>query len=329
MTTTTPQPTMKAVRIHSYGDSSVLVYEDAPRPEPGPGQVLVAVRAAGVQPVDREIRAGEHPEWGYSFPITLGTDLAGVVAAVGEGVDRPRVGQEVWGQGDITLGGSYAEYCLVPAWTVAAKPEKLDWAAAAAPVAASTARQTLVDVGGLDAGQTVLVLAAGGAVGSYAVQLARAMGAGRVLATCASKECDEVRRLGADRVLPYDLPTPFEEVFRGVHLACDFVGAASGSWGKALQTLAPAGIVVETNYFPTDEDKAAAREQGKRTAFVAGVATTGTLDEVARLFDEGALRPQVGAVLPLSEAGRAHEWGESRDHPRGHFVLQPDGGATA
>lgn len=169
---------MKAVRLHGYGGPEVLVYEDASRPEPGPGRVLVAVRAAGIQPVDREIRSGEHPEWGYAFPITLGTDFAGVVAAVGEGVEHLRVGQEVWGQGDITLGGSYAEYCRAPAWTTATKPAGLGWAeAAVAPVAASTARQALVDIGGLEPGQTVLILAAGGAVGSYAVQLA--LGAGR------------------------------------------------------------------------------------------------------------------------------------------------------
>lgn len=134
-----------------------------------------------------------------------------------------------------------------------------------------------------------------------------------------------MRALGADRVLPYDLPTPFEDVFRGVDLACDFIGGASGSWAGALATLAPGGIVVETNYFPTDADKAAAEEQGKRTAFVVGTATTGTLDELARLVDEGKLSPQVGAVLPLSEARRAHEWGESRDHPRGHVVLAVSG----
>lgn len=320
--TATGERTMKAVRLHEYGGPEKLVYEDAPKPAPGPGQVLVAVRAAGIQPVDREIRSGEHPEWGYAFPITLGTDFAGVVAAVGEGVEHVTVGQEVWGQGDITLGGSYAEYCLAPAWTTGAKPATLGWAeAAVAPVAASTARQALLDVGGLEAGQTVLVLAAGGAVGSYAVQLARAMGAGRVFATCSSKEYDAVRALGADRVLPYDLPAPFEEVFRGVDLVCDFVGGASGSWAKALRTLAPGGIVVETNYFPTEEDAAAAEQQGKRTAFVAGTATTGTLDELARLADAGKLRPQVGAVLPLVEARRAHEWGESHDHPRGHVVL--------
>ena len=318
--------TMKAVRLHGYGGPEALVYEDAPSPEPGAGQVLVRVKAAGIQPVDWEIRRGDHPEWGYEFPLILGTDVAGVVAEVGEGVEGFRAGQEVWGQGDTTLGGSYAEYCVVPAGSLGVKPRSLGFVeAASAAVAASTARQALYDIGGLEEGQTPVVLGAGGAVGSFAVQLAKAAGARRVLATCSVRDYDRVRSLGADRVLPYDLPTPYEDVFRDADLVYDPLGGGPAEWDKALAVLKGGGICVASDRFPSDEDKARAGEQGKRLAFVAVAVTTGVLDELAGLFDAGKLKPEVGAELPLSEAKRAHEWGESREHARGRIVLRVDG----
>ncbi|HYY15402.1 MAG TPA: NADP-dependent oxidoreductase, partial [Gammaproteobacteria bacterium] len=166
---------MKAVRIHTYGGPEVLKYEEAPCPKPGPGELLIRVHAAGINPVDWKIREGYFKQrLNYSLPLILGWDLSGVVETTGPGVTRLKVGDEAYSRPDIARDGAYAEYIAVRETEVALKPKSIDHIhAAAIPLAALTAWQSLFDTAGLGAGQTVLIHAAAGGVGSFAVQLAK------------------------------------------------------------------------------------------------------------------------------------------------------------
>src|SRR6185369_6723311 len=203
--------TMKAVRIHSYGGPEVLVYEDAPRPEAAAGEVLIRVHAAGVNPLDWKVRAGYVQEWlQHQFPLIPGWDVAGIVEAVGRGVEQFRPGDAVYGLLDISKNGAYAEYVAAPARSLARKPATVDHVkAAAVPIAALTAWQALFDVARLAAGQTVLVHAAAGGVGHFAVQLAKWQGA-RVVGTASAANASFVKELGAAQVIDYQ-STRFEE----------------------------------------------------------------------------------------------------------------------
>src|SRR5690606_12493710 len=168
-------PTMKAVRMHGAGGPEVLRYEDIPIPTPGPGEVLVRIHAAGVNPIDWKVRDGFGQPWlGRPDPGILGFDLAGIVEATGEGVSRFRVGDAVYGCTSLRRNGAYAEYALPLEDELGHKPASLDFiAAAAAPTVTLTAWQGLFDLADLQPGQRVLVHAAAGGVGSMAVQLAR------------------------------------------------------------------------------------------------------------------------------------------------------------
>ncbi len=163
---------MKAMRIHAYGPAA-LVYEDTPRPEPQAGEVLVEVYAAGINGIDWKIRDGELEQvFKFELPIVLGSDAAGVVAALGEGVTAFEVGQAVYGMMERSRSGSFAEYAIAKVDAIAPKPESLDYLEAASiPAVALTAWQALFDRGRLSAGQTVLIHGAAGGVGMFAVQL--------------------------------------------------------------------------------------------------------------------------------------------------------------
>jgi NADPH:quinone reductase-like Zn-dependent oxidoreductase len=196
--------TMKAVRIHRYGGPQVLTYEDAPRPEPAAGEVLVRVRAAGVNPVDWRVRAGYAREYlKHSLPLIPGWDVAGVVEATGPGVSRWTPGDEVYGGLDLARDGSYAEFMCVRETALARKPRSLEFSRAAGiPMEALTAWQSLFDSAGLTRGQTVLIHAAAGGVGHFGVQLARWKGA-HVIGTASARNASLVRALGADHVIDY------------------------------------------------------------------------------------------------------------------------------
>jgi len=170
---------VKAVRIHSYGASDLLIYEEAPMPVTGENDVLIRVQAASVNPVDAAIRAGYMSSYiPLTFPATLGCDVAGTVEALGSAVTNLKIGDAVYTRTDLFRLGGYAEYVIVTAAEVALKPASIDFIQAASlPHAALTAWRSLIDTAGLSAGQTVLIHAAAGGVGSLAVQLAKARGA--------------------------------------------------------------------------------------------------------------------------------------------------------
>lgn len=307
---------MKAVRIHGYGGVDALSYEEAPRPTAGEGEVLIRVHATSVNPFDAALRSGYLS--GYfkpNFPLTLGTDVAGTVEAVGGGVKDFAPGDSVYARGGVTRDGAYAEYVVVPASDVAAKPKTLDFIhSAAIPHVILTAWQALIEVAKLAKGQTVLIHGAAGGVGHVATQLARSRGA-KVIGT-ASKNVDFLHELGVDQIIDYT-KSKFEEVVHDIDVVLDTVGGDTQqrSWG----VLKPGGILVSTIQPPSEETAAA---HGVRQGMIATSPPIGpTLTEVARMVDVGEIKPEVSRVLPLEEIRKAHELIETR-HTRGKIVLQ-------
>jgi len=305
--------TMKAVRVHEYGGPEVLRYEDAPRPTLEPDDVLVRVRAAGVNPVDSKKRTGyrEHP-----LPFIPGWDLSGVVERVGDRVSEWAAGDEVFARPDIGRDGSYAEFIAVRASELAPKPASLSHTeAAAVPLAALTAWQALYDEAGLQAGQSVLIHAAAGGVGHYAVQLAKLRGA-HVIGTASTGNHDFLRRLGADECVDYR-QTRFEDVVRDVDVVFDTIGGETRerSWG----VLRKGGIQVSIIFPPPERHEA--EPHGVRAGYVFVQPNRRQLDEIRQLVDSGRIRPYVQAVVPLAEARRAHETVQA-GHTRGKIVLE-------
>ncbi len=304
--------TMKAVRIHAYGGPEVLKYEEAPRPKPGPGEFLIRVYAAGVNPVDWKIRQGY---LNHSLPLIPGWDVSGVVEATGPGVAGLKKGDEVYSRPDIGRDGGYAESIVVRESEVAPKPKSIDHIRAAAiPLAALTAWQSLFDAAGLRAGQKVLIHAAAGGVGSFAVQLAKWKGA-HVIGTASGRNQGFLRELGADEAIDYEA-TRFEDVVRDLDVVLDTLGGDTRT--RSWKVLKKGGILVSIVGPPSAEEAAA---HGVRQASVFAQPMAIQLAEIAKLVDSGKLRAIVQNVLPLSEARRAHELSQT-GHTRGKIVLR-------
>ncbi|MBD2435906.1 NADP-dependent oxidoreductase [Nostoc sp. FACHB-110] len=307
---------MKAARIHSYGESDVLVYEDAPRPNPNAGELLVRVYATTVNPIDWKLRAGYMRSFmDFPMPITLGCDLAGIVESVGTGVTKFKVGDAIYGMPQAEIG-MYAEYAVVSESDVAAKPNSLDFiAAASVPVAALTAWQSLFEVGNLAPGQTVLIHGAAGGVGSMAVQLAKTKGS-QVIGTASANNHEFLRGLGADEVIDYKT-TRFEDVVKDVDIVLDLIGGETRE--RSWQVIKKGGSLVSTvPPFPSDKDGANYSVYGKGIAVQPNAEQ---LKAIATLIDTGKLKPLVDKVLPLSQVRQAHELSQS-GHVRGKIALQ-------
>jgi NADPH:quinone reductase-like Zn-dependent oxidoreductase len=308
-------PTMKAVRFHEFGGPEVLRYEDAPRPTPGEGEVLVRVHAAGVNPVDWKVRQGGLRGLAPSLPQIPGFDVAGVVAQVGEGVERLEVGDAVYGYLSLRRGGAYAEYVVAAEGELAAKPEQLSFVEAAAmPLAGLTAWQALFNTAALEAGQTVLVHAGAGGVGHFAVQLAHWRGA-KVITTASERNHEFLRGLGADVVIDYRTQR-FDQIARDVDVVLDSIGGETQR--RSLDVLKPGGFLVSIVGSP---DERALEERDLRGAGMLVQPRAAQLDVLAELVADGKLRPEVSLVLPLAEAARAHEQSQTL-HARGKIVLE-------
>jgi NADPH:quinone reductase-like Zn-dependent oxidoreductase len=308
--------TMKAVCIYSYGGPEVLVYEDAPRPHPAAGEVLVRIHAAGINPVDWKIREGHLDKMlHHTFPLVLGWDFSGVVESLGAGLTRLKIGDEVFSRPDIARDGAYAEFIAVKESEVALKPKSVDHIhAAAMPLAGLTAWQTLFDAGGLSAGQRVLIHAAAGGVGHVAVQVAKWKGA-HVIGTAAARNHDFLRELGVDQVIDYDTER-FEDVVQPVDVVLDAMGGDTQE--RSWKVLKPGGILVSIVSPPSAE---AAAKHGVREAFVFTQPNAAQLGEIAKLADTEKLKVIVETILPLADATRGQELSE-RGHGRGKIVLR-------
>jgi NADPH:quinone reductase-like Zn-dependent oxidoreductase len=306
-----PTTTMKAERIHTFGGPDVLELDEVPCPQPGPGEVLVRVHAAGVNPVDWKIREGYMRA---PLPSIMGSDFSGIVAEVGPGVHGFLVGDAVFGE-VAEESGSYAEYAVAPVSQIAKRPEGIDdIQAAALPVASLTAWQALFDSGKLEPGQTVLIHAASGGVGSFAVQFAKWKGA-RVIGTTSAMHIDQVRQLGADQIIDYRA-TRFEDAVHEVDLVLDTIGGETQD--RSWRVLKPGGLLVSVVQ-PPDQQKAIAH--GVRGAFLISQARGDELDRIAELVASGRIKVVVQAVLPFDQARRAQELSQS-GHAGGKIVLR-------
>jgi len=309
---------MKAVRYHAYGGSDVLTYEEAERPVPGAGQVLVRVAGTSFNGVDAGIRAGALREvFPVDFPHVPGIDVAGTVAEVGAGVDGWQAGDAVVAFLPMTADGAAAEYVVAPAEALAAAPRTVDLAdAAALPAVGLTAWQSLFELAGLTAGQSVLVNGAGGAVGGYAVQLAHAAGA-TVTATARPRHADRLRGYGADRVIGHlDLTAdpvaaegaPYDVVLNLVATTPEETAALAG-------LVTGGGVLVSTTTPPPERS-------GIRTARAFVQSRAGELAELVARVDAGTLRIHVAARRPLSDLAAVHDEAAAGRLP-GKTVLAP------
>ncbi len=307
--------TMKAVRLHEFGGPDVLRYEDAPRPEIGPGDVLIRVRASSVNPLDWKIREGRmEAMMPHTLPLILGLNAGGIVEAVGSGVTGFKPGDEVFAGTGMTRDGSYAEFVAADAGAVARKPSAVDFGTIVSAQTALTALQALFDVSHLSAGQTVLVHGAGGAVGAAGVQFAHNIGA-TVVATASGEDRDYVRGLGADVVVDYRTER-FEDAAHDVDVVLDTVGGETQA--RSFTTMKPGGILVTTTA-PPDMD--AAGKAGVTAKMIQVSPNTAQLSEIAEMIAAGKFKVRIGLVLPLSEAQQAHEKAQA-GQVRGKIVLQ-------
>lgn len=291
---------MNAVRMHKFGGPEVLKYEEVSVPRPGDGEVLVRVHAAGVNPVDWKIREG-YRKGSFSLPLIPGWDVSGVVEATGPGVSRWKAGDEVYGRGDTSRDGSYAEYMAVRESDLARKPASVDHVhAAAIPFAGLTAWQALFDVANLSEGHTVLIHGGAGGVGHFAVQLARWKGA-HVIATATGRTVGFVREMGAHEVIDFKTAR-FEDVVHDVDVVLDIIGGETQK--RSLQVLRKGGILVSTVGISSPEDAAG---RGVRAEAMVARADADDLKEMADSVDSGDVNPIVHVILLLNEAAKAHE----------------------
>ncbi|WP_232629034.1 quinone oxidoreductase family protein [Methylobacterium sp. Leaf118] len=325
---------MKAVRFHETGGPDVLIYEDVPDPTPGPGQILIRVEAAGMNYADVMRRRGDDYPEASPVPFTLGIEVAGTVAALGEGVTAPAVGTPVLA----TPGaGGYAQYVAVPAAMVIPLPEGFDAVNAAALVAHGlTAAIALRKSGRMAEGETVLIEGAAGGLGSFFVQLAKLYGAGMVIGAASTPEKRAIaERLGADATVDYTAPGWAQAVKdltggRGVDLIMETAGGETVN--EALDALAPFGRMV---FLGQSSGRSAQIDPWRLTTFnqsVIGIYISAyaavpnlmseTLNELVGFLMAGKLSIHVGKVMPLSHAAEAHRLLENR-LTTGKVVLKP------
>jgi len=312
---------MKAAAIDSFGPHSIATVRELPRPAPGPGQLLVEVHASSVNPIDWKIPGGQMAaRYGSAFPMILGFDASGVVVETGPGVTRFAPGDEVFARSDVGAGGCYAEYALLNERTVAHKPGELSHAEAAAmPLAALTALNGLREPGRLRPGQRVLVIGAAGGVGTYAVQIARNMGA-HVTAVCSGANLALAGELGADRVIDYTR----EAVFAGetrYDLVYDTVGAHSPE--AARPVMSAEGVYLTLVPVPGIEFFMPGQTQRKAGGgyFLVWAPTAVDLELLAGWVREGRLRSVIDSEFRLDDIRAAHERSRTL-RARGKIVIR-------
>jgi NADPH:quinone reductase-like Zn-dependent oxidoreductase len=315
--------TIRAVRFSRHGAPEVLELATIASPHPGPGEVLVRVRAAGLNPVDVGLIAMPLPFVEHlTLPAVPGWDVAGTIAMLGPGVDGYHVGDDVFGLSRFPrlTHGTFAEYTTVPAADLAVKPNQLSWEQAAAlPLVGLTALQAFAAVGGITPGSRVLIEAAAGGVGHVAVQIAKAAGA-TVIGTASSPRHELLRSLGVDEPVDY---TTTPDVFA---VAAPVDGVLLSTSAEAIMTAArsvrPGGFMVTIRHGIDAETTAIADQRGVRHADILVAADGAGMRRLAGLVSDGQLRAEVAAAYPLNRAVEAVEQVRSR-HTAGKIVLVP------
>jgi NADPH:quinone reductase-like Zn-dependent oxidoreductase len=312
---------MKAVRFHEYGDPDVLRYEEVAQPVPGAGEVRLRVAGSAFNPVDDGIRGGylQGP-----FPVTLphtpGIDVSGTVDALGDGVTNVAVGDAVIGFLPMTAAGAAAEYVIAPAEILAPAPTSIPLPdAAALPMVGLTAWQALFDDAGLTAGQRVLINGAGGAVGGYAVQLAKNADA-HVIATASPRSSERVTAAGADEVIDHTTTEVTEAVAEPVDVLLNLARITPEELVALAALVRPGGVVVNTvPTIPTPADD----ERGVRAVGVFVRSDAAQLSRLAAMVDRGELQVDVAERVPLAELPAVHAKAAAGEL-LGKVVLLPD-----
>jgi NADPH:quinone reductase-like Zn-dependent oxidoreductase len=311
-----PTATMRAAQIHAYGDPIGVSIARAGRPEPGRGQVLIRVKATGVNPMDWMVAEGRARSWhDHRLPLTLGWEMAGIIEKNGEDAGRFKPGDEIFGMMDLSADGADADFAVSDENALAMKPGGLDFTnAAAVPLGALTAYRALFDAAGLKAGQTVLIHGAAGGIGSLAVQLAKAHGA-RVIGTASGPvHLALIRTLGADEVIDHTAMR-FEDHVHDVDVVLDPVGGETQA--RSFAVLKQGGILVALTEEPRQD---LAQQRGVRATMI-GVRPDGKrLGGISDLIDQGRLRPHIERVLPLEQVKEALELSRGH-HVAGKIVL--------
>ncbi|MFC4978628.1 NADP-dependent oxidoreductase [Streptomyces atroolivaceus] len=299
--------TMRAIRQTVLGGPEVLDEVEVERPAPGPSELLVRVRSAGLNPTDWKHR--ENGGFLKEPPFVLGWDVSGVVEAVGLGVALFEPGDEVFGMLPYPYGaGSHAEYVTAPARSFARKPASVDHEQAGAlPLAALTAWQALVDTADVRPGQRVLIHAAAGGVGHLAVQIAKARGA-YVIGTASAAKHDFLRELGVDEPVDYQ-KTDFAEAVRHVDVVLDTIG---GDYRfRSLRVLRPGGLLVTLLPSGATDFIEEADKLGVRAVEMLVEADHAGMNAIAELVEGGKLRATIAGSFPLAEAAKAHALGDT------------------
>jgi NADPH:quinone reductase-like Zn-dependent oxidoreductase len=294
---------MKAVRFHEFGGPEVLQYEDAEQPLAGTGQVRIRMAGSAFNPADNGIRGGTLPI-PVALPHVPGYDVAGTIDSVGDGVSDFQVGDTVVGFLPMTEDGSAAEFVVAPADVLAMAPASIALAdAAALPSVALTAWQALFDEAGLTDGQRLLVIGAGGAVGGYAVQLAKRAGA-YVIATASPRSHRSVTAAGADEVIDHESSSVIDAVTQPVDVLLNLAPIDPAEFGALVSVVRDGGVVVATTaWMPTPGDDA----RGVRGAGIYVRADAGQLAHLVSLVDSGDLTVDVTERVSLSDLPAIHE----------------------
>jgi len=315
----TKTKTIKAAQINSYGGNEVVeITKDAAPPAVSAGKIVVEVYAAGVNPVDWKIRQGYLAQrLPIQFPATLGGDFSGLVTEIGIGVSGLKIGDEVYGHAGVLHGGSgsFAEYVLVPVQNAAKKPGKTSHVEAAAlPLTGVSALQAILDHIGLKEGQKILIHGGTGGIGTFAVQIAKNIGA-YVYATARARNEEYIKGLGADHVIDYESQR-FEEFAHDLDAVFDTVGGET--YTRSFATLKKGGIIVSMLEQPNKElmNKYGVTAIGEFT----GV-TTERLQRLANLVEKGAIKVHIDKTFSLDDAAEALHYLET-GHPRGKVVVK-------
>jgi len=303
---------MKAIQINKYGHADQMALETIPRPKAGKGEVLVKIHDAGVNPVDWKIREGYMKKVRpVSFPYTMGQDFSGEAAAVGAGVTGFSKGDYVFG----FARGSYAEYAIASPEGLAHMPKTVDFVTAAAiPTAGLTAWQIVMDVAKVSQDQTVLVHGAAGGVGTFAVQFAKRAGA-RVSATASREDFTYLQDLGVAQVIDYKSER-FEDKVKEVDIVIDLVGG--NTLTRSYGTVKKNGLVI-TTVGPADESEA--KQHGVRVIQFVMKPASDELQQIARLVEQGLVKPRISKVMQLPEAKEAEDLSQL-GHPHGKVILR-------
>jgi len=303
---------VKAIQIDRYGDAPTI--RDVEQPAPGPGDVLVRVAGAATNPLDLKITAGYMQDFfPVAFPYTLGTDVSATITAVGSRVEGWAVGDQIVARLDPSVGGAYAEFAVVPAEQLVPAPTSIPLLlASGAATAAATAWQAVTEIAGLHAGLKMLIHAGAGGVGSFAVQMSRALGA-HVIATASGPGLQIARDLGADEVIDYTAG-PFQSKLADIDVVIDTIGGAVEA--QSLEVLRPGGLLVAVP-MPPDTEGAAAR--GLRAEFLFHASDAQRLRTVVRMIDAD-IRILLDRTPKLEQAPQALQY-LATGHAKGKIIL--------